>query len=361
MNLPLATILCGLLLAMGGRAEVVTLAHPGEALDSAKTVVWSPLFQAAWDQFSAKAGGLPLRVEPPNRLMEKLDGFRWEAGTVMPEGSWKTWCGPATGEFLNKVNQEAAALTKEPQGPFHLLQESTRSLAFFGILAHEVEFQRAFFRSTKLPLKFCSSHGDALVQFFGVRGDLTGGYGPGVRVLAWRPVDQSQAIQIRCKQAGDSVILYLPPKGLAPNQDFASACRWLRTWRSDDTPQPGQAGGWDDRAVHDGDEIQIPYISLEAQADFAPLLDGTRFQGPNAIPWTITRAEQLTRFELHEKGARVRVEVSGEAACFSSGPLTTPRSFRYDRPFFVFLWRDQAEWPYFGAWIGDDSALQAFR
>jgi len=100
------------------------------------------LFQAAWDQFNAKVGGPSLRVEPPNRLMEKLDAFRWDAATVMPEGSWKAWCGPATAEFLKQVNREAAAITKEPHGPFQSQQESSQSLACFGILAHEVEFHR---------------------------------------------------------------------------------------------------------------------------------------------------------------------------------------------------------------------------
>ena len=51
------------------------------------------------------------------------------------------------------------------------------------------------------------------------------------------------------------------------------------------------------------------------------------------------------------------------AALLSSGwgvDEVTPRRFVFDRPFFIFLWRDKAEWPYFGAWIGDSSALVPF-
>ena len=29
----------------------------------------------------------------------------------------------------------------------------------------------------------------------------------------------------------------------------------------------------------------------------------------------------------------------------------------HDRPFFAFLWRDNADWPYLGVWVGDSSAL----
>lgn len=72
------------------------------------------------------------------------------------------------------------------------------------------------------------------------------------------------------------------------------------------------------------------------------------------------RAEQVTRFNLHERGAELRVEVSGGADPFGGPPPPPPRRFAYDRPFFVFLWRDEAEWPYFGAWVGDATTLKAF-
>ena len=34
-----------------------------------------------------------------------------------------------------------------------------------------------------------------------------------------------------------------------------------------------------------------------------------------------------------------------------------PASSIYDRPFFTFLWRDKADWPCLGLWVGDSSAL----
>jgi hypothetical protein len=114
-------------------------------------------------------------------------------------------------------------------------------------------------------------------------------------------------------------------------------------------------GTWNDCVFHTGDEIQIPYVTLESTTDLTSHFGGVRYHGKKGkqeLPWSITQAEQLTRFQLHEKGARVRVEVPGEAA-FAGPPPTVPRRFLYDRPFFVCLWREQAEWPYFGAWIGD--------
>ena len=356
MKAPLLLLILGIVVspAIG---DIVALPHPGEALPSASTVVWSPLFQGAWDQLNAKLGGPPLRVDPPNKLMTGLHTFRWEAEKVMPTGSWKAWCGPASQDLLKQANIEAAAITKEREGPFQLSNEPSGSLAFFGIMDREIEFQRPFFRSTKIPMKFRSKGGEHSVGFFGVRDQLTDEFAGCVRVLAWRPVDGSHALQIACKEADDSLVLYLPPR----DQDFASACHWLRTWRSQFGQNPASTNGWDDASVHRNDEIQIPYVTLESKADFTPLLGGIRSYGEASPPWIISRAEQITRFQLHEKGARVRVEVAGASDPFSEPPPTVPRRFIYDRPFFAFLWRKNAEWPYFGAWIGDESSLEPFK
>lgn len=345
-----------LLLLLPVRADVVAVAHPSEALPAGKTVVWSPLFQATWDAMNGELGGKPSQVEPPNELMARLDGFGWEPDKVMPEAGWKVWGGKATKAFLETVNTEAAAITGEAQGPFKLMEEVRGGLACFGLLDREVEFQTPFFRSRKVPMRFGA--GKAEVSYFGVNGDLSADYGESVKVLAFRPVDGSHALEISCKGGDDKVILYRP----AAAQDFATACKWLRTWRKDYVANEELPGTWADRVLHAGDEVRVPYVSLDVTDEFSGRLQGGRFHGIAGDPWRIRRAEQVTKFELFEKGARVRVETSIEVDPFSGdlGPVPVPRRFAYDRPFFVFLWREGAEWPYFGAWIGDDSALRKF-
>jgi hypothetical protein len=80
------------------------------------------------------------------------------------------------------------------------------------------------------------------------------------------------------------------------------------------------------------------------------------------MPLELVQASQLTRFQLHEKGATVHSEVTLLAVPFGGdhSPPPIPRKFIYDRPFFVFLWRKGAEWPYFGAWIGNTDAMEPF-
>lgn len=345
-----------ILLTLPLHAEVASVAHPEQPLPADRTVVWSPLFQAAWDQLNAKHGGPAVKVDTPNPLIAKLDCFRWESVKVMPKGGWKAWAGPVTRDFTDKVNAEAAKLLGKPEGPFKLENESPGALCFYGVLARSVEFHEAFHRSSKKALSFTTASGPKNVQFFGSSGETSASYGDSVRVLAWRPVDKSHALQIRGKLDDDTVILYLPPT----SQDFATACRWIRTWRGQYRQEPERAGAWDDVGLHERDVVQVPYLKLDAVANFTPELQGARTFKGEAVPWQITKAEMRTTFKLHEEGARVEVLAEGLDDPFGGPPAPPrriPRRFIYDRPFFVFLWRDKAEWPYFGAWIGDASAM----
>lgn len=239
--------------------------------------------------------------------------------------------------------------------PFKLSGEQILgTIACFGLLDREVEFEKPFYRSAKAPLEF--GLGKIPVRFFGTDGDNAESFGESVEVLSYRPVDGSFALEVSCKGTDEKVILYRPAKA----QDFATACRWVGQWRKDFDVKAALPGNWDERLLHEGDEVRVPYVSLDATADFAGALQGGRFYGKPGDPWAIRIAKQKTKFELHEKGARVRVETSIEADPFSEEPRNVPRRFIYDRPFFVFLWREKAEWPYLGVWVGDASALRKF-
>ncbi len=143
-----------LLLLLPASSEVATAVDPSDELPVGKTVIWSPLFQATWDSMNAEMGGKPLKVEPPNQLMTRLDAFEWDADRVIPEGSWKVWSGEAKKVFLDTVNKEAAAMTGEAIGPFKLMEEIPGGLACFGLLNREVKFQTPFFKSRKVPMNF---------------------------------------------------------------------------------------------------------------------------------------------------------------------------------------------------------------
>jgi hypothetical protein len=335
-------------------AEIVAVAHPGEKLPPDRTVIWTPLFQAAWDDLHRTLGE-PVKVEPPNVLMDLLDHFDWKADSVMPRNRWKVWTGEATQELIDKANAEAARMTGEKTGPFKSAPRPG-SLIALGLLDRDLIFKKPLHRSVEVPLEFHLADGTKpKVRFFGARRKASGAFGGMVRVLAFQ--EGIHALQIA--GAGDeSVVLYLPEKPAT----FIEACDKLREWRS--KKLEGVSGSAQDPNLHENDDLRIPILKLDSTTDFVPLLKSLRHFKDGGPPWIISKAEQRLKFELTEKGAKLHVKVEMGADPFGeppSPPPMIPRFFHFDRPFFVFLWRDNAEWPYFGAWIGDPSALEEFK
>ena len=340
---------------MTTHGEVVTLVHPAESIPPDRTVIWSPLFQAAWDQLNTQIAAPLLRVEPPNDVTTRLDSFKWDASKVMPLGSWKTWCGPSTFKFLEVVNKEASAMVKHPVDPFNLPSEAENSFAFFGLLEREVKFFREFYHSHTISLNFKSKDKVTPVEFFGVKGDLSSGFSD-VKVLDYQPESGSHLLEVDCQETDDRVVLYLPKE---PG-DFTSACKFILEMRAKWDTIKREPGKVTDAFIHGGDDIRVPVLKFGGSSDLQPRLTGLRFYQGKDLPYLISRAEQSTRFELDSKGARVRVSTSGGMDPFGGPIKGVPRSFIYDRPFFVFLWRAKAEWLYFAAWIGDASSLTVF-
>lgn len=346
-----------ILLALASPAfaeDLPAVLHPEEKFSAEKTVVWTPLFQAAWDRMNADLGGRPIKVEPPNPAMNRLDSFEWNADSVMPKDRWKVWSGEATKVFIDRTNKEAAAMLGEPAGPFDptAASDTPQSRLVLALMDKSLDFAKAFHRSATTPLVFTDRTGkETKVQFFGIRGEGSGGFSQSVRILY--KDDTSQAVQLMAA-AGESVVLYMPKN----EESFAFASGKLKTWFADGFQ--GEYGSETDRKLHPKDDLRVPYVTLKSLVDFKPLLEGLRTYQEGAPPWTITRALQQVDFEMTEKGAKVRAKVELGADPFGDpppAPPMVPRNFIFDKPFFVFLWREGADWPYFGAWLGDASSM----
>ena len=341
------------LMISAASGQVFSLMHPAEPMPENRTVIWTPTFQAAWDALNQDLGGKPNKVEPPNEVMKLLDGFVWNADASMPKGSWKAWAGPATQAFVDEVNRQAAEIAMDDQKPFRLATDSPSSRVAFAMLSRQVTFKKAFLRAKHDAMGFHAGGKMHPVAYFGLPRKNAATRGEHVRVLAYRPAEHSHAIQIECRENDDAVVLYQPAKQL----DFLTACSWLRTWRREQFDAENLSGQWNDPRIHDMDEIRIPYSNIEVDSDFTSQLTSSRYYENG--PWRIARAGQISRLKKKKKGAAVEVRSYIAADPFGGveRPIIVPRRFYYDRPFFVFLWRTNAEWPYFGAWIGDDSTL----
>ena len=324
------------------------------------TQVWSPLFQATWEQLMALHAGKLVNVEPPNERIKGLQEFSWERGKVMPENAYAVFAGPATKEFAF----DTADAIKKKFGVVidpSAMQGRPNGHAVFGILLRELRFARGFYRSRKNPLPFESGDGKKHdVAFFGTAGSYSGQFEDHVKVLAYKDHGASFVLSIETQHEGEDVVIYRPPQSVG----FRAAIESVNAARL--VPLSGQYGSIDNGSLHRKDTVAIPYLTIDARTEFASELSGAlHFEGEKA-PWLISRAYQMTQFELLEDGARVRIEAGADADPFGpvepapKPPPIIPRKFICDRPFFVFLWKTEAAWPYLAVWVDGRDCLTPF-
>ncbi len=134
-------------------AEPRAILEIDQVPERGQSLLWTPLFQASWDQLNTMHGGAPEKVVPPNDLVTRLDGFQWNEEKVMPKDGYAIFAGSATPAFA----ETAAAKIKKQFGvemsPSQL-PAMPQGIAIYSILLRDLNFQKQFFRARAQPLEF---------------------------------------------------------------------------------------------------------------------------------------------------------------------------------------------------------------
>ena len=320
-----------------------------------ETQMWSPLFQASWDKLHSLQPAELTKVIPPNPLIDQLQQFTWEERTVMPESSYATFAGKATESFAletqRKITQDFGI-----QLDLSNLPSDAGGNAAVSVLKRTVTYSQRFYESKQKPLLFKQSTGNTYpVKFFGTTGKASKRYRNKVSVLAHEPEDSTFTLSIGTTSGNEKVIIYLPSESLS----FQDAIHQVAQQRQ--SPLQGTFGDLDDRYIHENDTVKIPYLTLNATNDFTAMLQGYLYYGTNPTPWRMVAAKQYIEFNFTEREARIISSTSTGSDPFGGPPECIPRNFICDRPFFIFLWRNQAKQPYFAAWIDSMDGLSPFK
>ena len=87
------------------QSEPVSILDPKSEFQAGVTSIWSPLFQASWDHLNHLHKGRPIRVDPPNPLIEMLNTYHWDEESVFPIGCYEVYGGPATRIFHAEIEK----------------------------------------------------------------------------------------------------------------------------------------------------------------------------------------------------------------------------------------------------------------
>lgn len=338
-----------LVLVIHAHAGILAVPHPSCRFDAKHTVLWSPVFQAGWDALNAaQQGDAKVRIDPPDKVMGWLDSFSWKAGDVLPAGGWIAHAGPMNPTLYQKTNQES----KQRWGAelFAFPQPAKPGHAVLCAMVRRIEWKTPFDHAEISLLSFRSHGSTQKVRFYGSTNarDL-----PTVKVLHDSEVTGSFALEALCKDSDDRVIFYMPEK----HSTFGEACQTILRWKKRQGLKQEDGSLLVPKLLED-EVIRIPHMALNHSADFSSLLQSTRRFADDAAPVSIQRAQQHIVLDFVSEPVPSTPSDNVVTDPFATAQLPQPRVFDFDQPFFLFLWREKAEWPYLAVWLGDASAMQ---
>jgi hypothetical protein len=297
----------------------------------------------------SKCGRTLQRVEPPNPVLEAIAKFQWNESAVLPENGWFVEVGPATETLAARATEKWRALAGTQVPAFKT--QGTGEAAFAGI-KRDFFFRQAF--ASMRSLKLAWGEQKVPVSFFGSRGERSEKHAE-VRVLMHRPADRSYALQFPAREGDDTLVLYLPIQASTMRAAMEEVRRWRGEW-------PKESGGPNarDPRLHAKDDLRVPVIELACDGELRRQLGGLIYFQGEGVPWHIVQARSSMALKVDEKGVKFAETAEMVADPFGEPPAKIaphPRWFWFDRPFFLFLWRDGAEWPYAGVWFGSAEHL----
>ena len=218
-----------------------------------------------------------------------------------------------------------------------------QDIVAYSYLFKNLEFPVVFERIEQ-PIHF----GATRVSCFGI-GDM---YKPGqaamyeqLRVLDFRsPADF--IVELRTKSEGDRVIL----ARTRPGQTLRATISTVQDRVLHGKPSP----------ACQGDVLKVPKFNFDITRSYQELL-GARLVVANpavAKDLQVIAAAQNIRFQMDEKGVKLRSESHFSFGCAAEAPPPRKRVMVFDKPFLIMLQRSDAKTPYFALWVGNADLLR---
>jgi len=113
----------------------------------------------------------------------------------------------------------------------------------------------------------------------------------------------------------------------------------------------------DSKKLRNNDAFKMPYISFDLKEEITEV-ENKPFYFSNGDEYIIDKALQTIKFELDEKGGKIKSEAGMSLKATSAMPRE-PRKFNVDQIFTIFLKETGKELPYFAAKISDISLVQS--
>lgn len=330
----------GLITAEAGRLAATKVSpHLDAPIASRESVIWCSTFQMAWNELSDLVGGdVHFSGEPP---MVAAMNRREVTKADLDEASYVAMAGFIRDGIVERIRDALQAKfhgAATPRLLGSLPASRPQDILAYAYLFKNLQFAVPF---EDIPggMRF---EGIEVAAFGRERGKApTRGMLEQVLVHDYKDPDDF-VIELKSKSHGDRIVLakVQPGATLSATVDAVTA-------RLSAQPRPADAPP----------HLIVPKLNFDVVRRYDEIV-GKRLVTDNpdiAKDLYVLEAMQDIRFQMDEKGVRLRSEANMSIGCAVSAPRVTPMVF--DKPFLIMLTRSDARRPYFAMWVANAELL----
>ena len=352
----------GLLVAPADKLQkTVVSGHLRHPIRTGQNVLWCGTFQLAWNECCKLIGeDLHLEGEPP--MAGELNRKAFTRGDL-DEDSYVALAGFVRDRIHKKIRQALKKKFKGKARPRYIPSKSItprpQDIVAYAYLFKNLEFA-APFEDLKTPIKF----GQTSVKCFGVDEPKPGQDAIRSQVSIFDYISRDDfIIELHSKSESDRIVLakVAPAATLektiaAVRKRIDAAVKAHGAGKAPAEKEPNAPGPLDMWPV---DILKVPKFNFDITRRYKEL-EGRLLLVKNpkvAKDLFILSALQNIRFQMDERGVRLRSESHLAIGCGVSHTPEPKHIMIFDKPFLLMLRRTDAKVPYFALWVDNPELL----
>jgi hypothetical protein len=332
--------------------NTVITPHLEASIKPGQNLLWCGTFQLVWNEICGLIDqDIHFTEDPPEVAPLNKKEF---TAKDLDDGSYVALAGFVKDGIHAKI-REALKKKFNGQASPHLLPNPDKSPRPQDIVAYAYLFKHLEFKVPMERLEEPLSFGNTRVSAFGL-----GPYKPAqqaiypeISVVSYSGPDDF-IVELKSKAAGDQIILTKTKPGDTLLKTVTVVLDKVKTAKPD-MAQPG-------------DILAVPRFNFDLTRRFGEVMGRKLIVNPFPPVASsglhkildqdlqITEALQNIRFEMDEKGVRLRSESHISLSCAEEA-MPRGRHMIFDKPFLVMLKRTDAATPYFALWVEDAELL----
>ena len=310
-----------------------------------RNILWCGTFQLAWNE-ACELVGDDLRFAPAEPALVAHMNRKEFTGKHLDAASYVAVADYVKNDVHGKIARALQKKFKGQAAPKHIPPRTDtprpQDIVTYCYLFKNLEFEVPFERIER-PLVF----GKTNVSCFGMGEEHKPGHAKllGLFTILDQQGENDFVLELKTKSKGDRVILAKIPPAKTLALTVSAVCKRVAV------AEPVEP--------RLGDVLKIPKFNLDITRTFAEI-EGKRLVVKNpkvAKDLVILSALQNIRFQMDEKGIRLKSESHVSFGC--SAPDSPERRYVliFDKPFLLLLQQKDAKCPYFAAWIDNPELL----